>query len=286
MLDGGSDRAQFHVPGRKVQGVHRRKRGARPHKALSEPGTTQSRGHLRKCNPYSGSCAQASLLDWSQVVADRVSVMCEEHVLAGGNTGGAVVRVGATVRKTWTVATPSVLNFMAAVRSAGVDVPAVLDRDEQGRQVTEFIPGRLAIDSKPLTRTELHRVGALIRSIHDASEHYVPPSGAEWNTAIPTPGEHLVCHNDMDQIPEEAGRNLAALVSGYDADDTLRTALPAEMYRRTNAMYQLLSSSHDSGVEPWASMFNEGHGDHWRAVRDYTAEHCDVWARALTPTGA
>ncbi|WP_442784967.1 phosphotransferase [Arthrobacter sp. MP_M4] len=82
--------------------------------------------------------------------------------------------MGSTVRKPWTEATPNVLAFMTAVRAAGVDVPAALGQDTQGRQVTEFIPGRLALDSAPLTHAELGRVGAMVRAIHDASEAFTP----------------------------------------------------------------------------------------------------------------
>lgn len=75
------------------------------------------------------------------------------------------MRVGSTVRKPWTDATPGVLDFMTAIREAGVDVPAVLGKDKLGRQVTEFIPGKLALHSDPLTRPELGRVGAMVRAI-------------------------------------------------------------------------------------------------------------------------
>jgi Ser/Thr protein kinase RdoA (MazF antagonist) len=104
--------------------------------------------------------------------------MNDEQKLEGGNVCDGVLRIGATVRKPWTASTPSVLKFMRAVREAGVDVPAVLGQDEQGRQVTEFIPGRLALESDPLTHTELRRVGAMVRAIHDASESFVPSSDA------------------------------------------------------------------------------------------------------------
>jgi len=186
-----------------------------------------------------------------------------EQLLDGGNVSGGVVRVGSTVRKPWTDATPSVLDFMTAVRAAGVDVPAVLGKDELGRQVTEFIPGRLALHSDPLAHSELGRVGAIVRAIHDASETYTPANEASWSTAIPAPGDELICHNDLapwnliignrwvfidwdaaapstrlwdlayaaqtftlsntDQAPEEAALNLAALVDGYGAGRSLRT---------------------------------------------------------------
>ena len=120
-----------------------------------------------------------------------------EQALAGGNASGPVVRVGDTVRKPWTSATPSVLSFVEAIRAAGVDAPAPMGRDEAGRQVQELVPGRLAMDSDPLSLPELHRVGALVRAIHDASSDYVPPAYAVWETAITAPGDDLVCHNDL-----------------------------------------------------------------------------------------
>jgi hypothetical protein len=84
----------------------------------------------------------------------------EERPLTGGNATSGVVRVGSTVRKPWTSSTPSVSEFMTAVKAAGVDVPAVLGRDSLGRQILEFVPGGLAHDLPPLTLPELGRVGA------------------------------------------------------------------------------------------------------------------------------
>lgn len=233
------------------------------------------------------------------------------------------MRVGSTVRKPWTDATPGVLAFMTAVRAAGVDVPSVHGRDEQGRQVTEFILGRLALDSDPLTHPELGRVGAMVRAIHDASEAFTPDPGASWITVIPSPGDELICHNDLapwnliigerwtfidwdaaapstrlwdlayaaqaftlsntQQSPREAARNLAAFVDGYEADLGLRADLPTAMHRRAAAMYDLLRSSHRADREPWGTMYANGHGDHWRAATQYAGQHQSIWAEALLP---
>lgn len=249
--------------------------------------------------------------------------MEDEQLLTGGNASGVVVRVGSTVRKPWTDATPSVLAFMTAVREAGVEVPAVLCQDEKGRQVTEFIPGRLALNSDPLTHSELGRVGAMVRAIHDASKAFTPDPGASWITAIPSPGEELICHNDLApwnliigerwtfidwdaaapstrlwdlayaaqaftlsdtrQAPEEAAQNLAAFVDGYAADPGLQADLPAAMHRRAAAMYNLLSSSHETGQEPWGMMFASGHGDHWRAATQYVGQYQAIWAETISP---
>ncbi|WP_120006099.1 phosphotransferase [Nesterenkonia muleiensis] len=246
----------------------------------------------------------------------------EDPLLLTGGNAGDVVRIGPTVRKPWSAATPSVHSFMSAVRGAGIDVPTVLGRDDQGRQVIEFIPGRLALDSGPLTSSELIRAGGLVRAIHDASQTFQPPGESPWETFIPAPGEELICHhdlapwnliigdrwvfidwdgsgpstriwdlayaaqaftlNDPERAPDEAARCLAVFVDGYGAGPDMRQELPATMHRRAAAMHELLRSSYESGREPWASMYINGHGDHWRAATDYVERHQDVWARALS----
>lgn len=243
-----------------------------------------------------------------------------EHELSGGNASGTVVRIEGTVRKPSTDATAHVHRFMQAIRAYGVDVPATFGRDEQGRQIIEFVPGQLALEADPLTRLQLHRVGAMVREIHDASAGFTPDHDAFWQTAIPTPGNELVCHNDLApwnliigerwvfidwdaaapstrlwdlaysaqafalsnvrKPPVEAARDLAAFVDGYGAERALRIALPAAMLRRTEAMLHLLSSSHEAGREPWASMFAEGHGAHWQAATQYVGAHQALWSAA------
>lgn len=247
--------------------------------------------------------------------------MSEERVLSGGNASGEVVIAGGTVRKPWTIATAHVHEFMAAVRAAGVDVPGTLGRDDRGRQILEYVPGRLAIDAGPLTRAELRRVGAMVRAIHDASEAFVAKPDASWQTAIAAPGAELICHNDLapwnliigerwvfidwdaaapstrlwdlayaaqafalnavERSPEVAALELAAFVGGYGAESALRAALPEAMEHRTAAMLELLRVGHERGDEPWASMFAQGHGAHWARVTRYVADHRAVWARAL-----
>ena len=97
-----------------------------------------------------------------------------EVPLDGGNATEGVVRVGSTVRKPWSDATPTVHRFMHHVREAGVDVPAVLGRDERGRQVLEMVPGRLAME--------------LPRSSHAAGREpwgsmYTSGHGEHWRVA-------------------------------------------------------------------------------------------------------
>lgn len=248
--------------------------------------------------------------------------MDHEHALPGGNASGPVVRVDDTVRKRWTAATPAVHAFMSHVRDHGVDVPSSLGQDDDGRQVIEYIPGRLAIDAPPLSRGDLHRVGATVRTIHNASASFAAPSDARWETAITTPGEEIVCHNDLapwnlvigqrwvfidwdaaapstrlwdlayaaqafalsdvDAPVERAAGELRAFVDGYGADLALREQLPSAMQRRSEAMLELLTTAHEEQREPWASMFSDGHGSHWTAVVDHVHAHQARWLDALT----
>lgn len=245
----------------------------------------------------------------------------EEQELAGGNASGSVVRVGNTVRKPWLDTSPAVQDFLATLRQAGVDVPQPLGRDHQGRAVVEFVRGHSAMDHLPLSLPDLVRVGGMIRRIHDASEAFAIPNPESWDMLLPAEKPDLMCHNDLapwnlimgerwvfidwdgagpstrlwdlaysaqsfgllvDGEPvRDAALRLRALVDGYDADASLRAALPAAMARRTAAMHQLLESSHQSGFQPWADMFVNGHGAHWQAAARYVERSQRAWADAL-----
>lgn len=244
-----------------------------------------------------------------------------EEPLSGGNASQGVVRVGATVRKPWTASTPAVHEVMRRVRAAGVDVPEVLGQDDQGRQVLEMVPGTLAMDSPPLTHEELARAGRLVRSTHDATRDLVPDPAVPWENLLPTTGADLVCHNDLAPWnllvgerwvfidwdgagpstrlwdlayaaqsftindsrvdPAEAAAGLAAFVEGYGADQRLRDELPQALGRRAAAMHELLRSAHETGREPWGTMYTAGHGAHWLEATRYARAHEETWRRAL-----
>lgn len=244
-----------------------------------------------------------------------------EVPLSGGNATAEVVRVGDTVRKPWTRSTPDVLAFMDRVRAAGVDVPLGSGPDEAGRQVLEFIPGESAEDLPPLSLQQLTSVGQIVRSIHDASPTYEEGSDDAWDVLLPVAGADLVCHNDLapwnlivgdrwvfidwdgagpstrlwdlaysaqaftlsdvTQAPADAAQRLRAFVDGYGADPALREGLPAAMAERAGAMHALLRDSHESGREPWGSMYGQGHGEHWLQATHYAKTHRAIWSQAL-----
>lgn len=243
-------------------------------------------------------------------------MMGMEHVLAGGNVAQGVVRVGDTVRKPVTRSTPAVEALLAHL-DGFPGAPRHLGRDDQGRQVLEYIPGTL--DDIPATEAELHRVGRLVRDLHDALADFQPPPDAEWDVVIPPDREDLVCHHDLAPWnlvraddrwvfidwdgagpgsrlwdlayaahgfvpmspggdPDVDGPRLRALADGYGLDERQRADLPALVVRHTRGMYDLLRTSTD---EPWTRLHAEGHADHWGPAADYIERHLDVWRAAL-----
>src|SRR5450759_2722068 len=121
-----------------------------------------------------------------------------EHVLTGGNVAALVVRVGATVRKPATAATPAAQALLGYLAAAGVDgAPRSLGRDESGRHILEYIPGVMADTRPPMPAAELRRVGRLIRGLHDATAAFEPPADACWEVVIAPDRDELICHHDL-----------------------------------------------------------------------------------------
>ena len=175
------------------------------------------------------------------------------------------------MRKPWLATTERTVAYMLALRQRGIDVPAPRGRDDQGRPILDFVPGRLAMYDAPLDIEVVHAVGALVRSIHDASVGLPIPDG--WDVLLPANKPDLPCHNDLatwnlvidgdrlvfidwdgagpsrrlwdlayaaisfghlfpDADAQAAAARLAAFVDGYRADPGLRSALPAAMLQR------------------------------------------------------
>lgn len=244
----------------------------------------------------------------------------EEIALSGGNATAGVVRIGDTVRKPWTDATPTVIEYMRSLAAQGLDIPAPLGRDEAGRQIIEFVAGPSA-HTRELTPDDLRRIGGIVRAIHDASPLVGPDVGPLPEMLLPADEPDLLCHNDLtpwnlivgdrwvfidwdgagpstrlwdlaysaqaftlndpDAEPSAAAAGLVAFLDGYDADAALRAALPRTMARRAWAMHDMLRRAHDEERQPWGSMYVDGHGAHWRAVAAFVEAHEGVWRAAL-----
>jgi Ser/Thr protein kinase RdoA (MazF antagonist) len=245
-----------------------------------------------------------------------------EEVLTGGNVAGRVVRVGSTVRKPAGPASDAVHSVLTHLHDVGcTGAPRSFGRDEQGRQVLEYVPGVLA-DTRPLSPAELTRVGSLIRDLHDALAEFQPPEDAVWDVAIPPDRGDLICHHDLAPwnlvlsedrwifidwdgagpgsrlwdlgyaahgfLPMAPGGDpavdaprLRALADGYGLDPHQRHALPALMGAHTRGMFDLLRTSAETGAQPWARLYAEGHADHWGPAADYIDRNAAVWTDAL-----
>lgn len=115
-----------------------------------------------------------------------------------GNVTEGLERVGDTVRRPagpWTDAVDALLTHLADTGFAAV--PRLLGRDEQGRQVLEYVRGELGDDRGTYSTAELASIGRMLADLHHALETFVPPPAASWNRIIPPDREELVCHNDV-----------------------------------------------------------------------------------------
>lgn len=81
-----------------------------------------------------------------------------------------------------------------------------------------------------------------------------------------------------------AAERLVALADGYRLDDSGRQRLADLLVRRITSMYELLCEGHRTGAQPWARLWDDGHGDVWLADAVYTERCADVLRRALTQT--
>jgi len=121
-----------------------------------------------------------------------------EHVLEGGNVADVVVRVGSTVRKPATVTTAAVEALLDHFAELGFQgAPRSLGRDELGRHVLEYVPGKMASTLAPLTASGLRRLGAFVHQLHDAATSFKPSPSPQWNVVIAPDREDLICHHDL-----------------------------------------------------------------------------------------
>lgn len=108
--------------------------------------------------------------------------------LSGGRQTSDVVRVGETVRRPRPVRADAIVLLLRELRDAGFDgAPRVIDPDDDGDLVLEWIPGRAIVTSPFLLEEEQARSAArLVRAFHDASTRTTMARGAE-----------VVAHGDL-----------------------------------------------------------------------------------------
>jgi 8-oxo-dGTP diphosphatase len=131
-------------------------------------------------------------------VSQLGAVLLDGTRLLGGNVGGAV-RVGATVRRASGPWTASVHALLRELRGPGglVEVPRVYGFDERGREVLEYLPGRVPEPDRETPSEELlGDAMRWLRRFHDAVAGTSLPGPWRATTSAPGVGE-LLCHNDF-----------------------------------------------------------------------------------------
>ena len=115
---------------------------------------------------------------------DRLRFVAGEELLRGGAVNPSVARVGDTVRRTPSAATPAVHDLLHHLETKGFD--------GKSREMLSFIEGHVSLDGEwpeVLHRDEgLVAVVELIARFHDAVADYVPDPPL-------APGE-IMCHGD------------------------------------------------------------------------------------------
>lgn len=102
----------------------------------------------------------------------------------------------------------------------------------------------------------------------------------DWDTAAP--GSRLwdlsyAAHGFIplapDTDPGTAGRLLASLADGYGLSAEQRVELADMLAPRIWSMYSLLEQGHRDSLQPWSTLWSEGHGDVWRVDAEYAEQH-------------
>jgi Ser/Thr protein kinase RdoA (MazF antagonist) len=109
-----------------------------------------------------------------------------EVPLPGGRITPGVVRVGDTVRRPTTQASPFVARLLGHLEQRGfTGAPRHLGLDETGRDTFSYLPGHVPARFRHWTDAQITAAGALLRSFHDATR----------GSALAEP-RAVVCHHD------------------------------------------------------------------------------------------
>lgn len=125
----------------------------------------------------------------------------DEERLTGGNVSD-VVRVGDTVRRPVQPWTPGVHRLLAHLEDVGYPhAPRTHGVDERGREVLDFLPGRMGgFPYNPwlLTDAGLDAVVASIRALHHATAGLDLLDTIGWQATVPEDlARQVVCHGDL-----------------------------------------------------------------------------------------
>jgi aminoglycoside phosphotransferase (APT) family kinase protein len=152
-------------------------------------------------------------------------------------SGGAVVRVGDTVRRPVRTQTAAIDAFLQHLERVGFrGTPRYLGIDEQGREVLSYIEGDVGLPPFPAwvgDEALLRSIARLQRDLHAAARSFEIPAGAVWGRTVgpETDSTAIVCHNDLcvENVVVREGRAVAFIDFDFAApsDPLLDIAIAA-----------------------------------------------------------
>lgn len=143
------------------------------------------------------------------------------QVLAGGmGNGGAVVRIGDTVRRPASPHERATSALLAGLFGVGFPAPVRLGTEKDGTGLFQWIEGAVPVppyQSWSLSDAALRSVGRLLRRYHTAVAALSLPAGLDWSQELADPhGGPIISHNDV--CPENVVFRGAEAVALLDFD--------------------------------------------------------------------
>lgn len=121
--------------------------------------------------------------------------------LYGGLEDGRVFRVGDTVRRPAGAWTDTLHALLRHLETKAFLSPRPLGRDARGRETLSFLPGEASLWPWPpalLATDGCRKVGALLRTYHQAVADFAPPAPAIWrHGAQDLQAGEIVLHGDF-----------------------------------------------------------------------------------------
>lgn len=106
------------------------------------------------------------------------------------------------------------------------------------------------------------------------------PGSRLWDLAYAAHGFVPLSANKDIRLGDDTHR-LRVLVDSYGLDEAGRHELVDLLAARAMSMHDHLEAASGRAEEPWARLWDEGHGAVWRADAEYIQRHAECWGRAL-----
>jgi len=106
------------------------------------------------------------------------------------------------------------------------------------------------------------------------------PGSRLWDVAYAMHGFVPLSANPRHQHGSPVHR-MRLFADAYGLTQAQRQQLVPMLARRAGTMHAFLAQQAASGTQPWTRLWQEGHGDAWRADTEYIAQRDDKWQQAL-----